>query len=36
MQVVTLKERVFPFEQLSDLQGKVIGGVIGATQGFGG
>lgn len=36
IQVVTLKERVFPFEQLSDLQGKVIGGVIGATQGSGG
>jgi polar amino acid transport system substrate-binding protein len=33
IQIVTLKERTFPYAKLGDLKGKVIGGVNGASYG---
>lgn len=33
IQIVTLKERAFPYTKLADLKGKVIGGVNGASYG---
>lgn len=33
IQIVTLKDRVFPYNKLDDLKGKVIGGLIGAAYG---
>jgi ABC-type amino acid transport substrate-binding protein len=33
IQIVTLKERTFPYSRLDDLQGKIVGGVNGASYG---